>query len=606
MAEITGISIHPAIGIARVGNSEDCFVGPERPGVNPVPEGGYKDEAGKIKKQAARFRVFAKYDDGAVEEYHGPVSWKVELANKKAVARAFASRLQRNANVVGAEERGKLVMEGKAELSSVGDDESISDTVEVVDAGGSPIGPPRRVELGKARIKVDGQLLVLGGSGTAFPVTEPPAPLNRAFNNDEWRDDTSDGRITAKITIDGTPHVSTAWVIVAPPKFAPQLTPIVSLWDRLVDAHVTQSVDEPSYRQHIQPILDRARKMRWVHEKADKHDTYWASDPIEEEWIREHLYKKLKGSGEPGADMPVQETEGRGPDADPEGDRLTGTQLRWMGQWSKGNFTRDWHIVPKSNPSLTPDDLDRAALEACTGAALYPGIEAGQYLLQKKIWNPFPRLNTAVAEPDDAAVAEADGAAAAEPDDLIVVEPGDVTAGMALPWHTDFRACNQDWWPVARPNQVRPQRAPDTYEKWDRQIQTYGRMVDAWHTLGFVIPQGEEFLEVEAADAPYVFVVSPEVAFAAVPEGETETHAVSLEAATGPVAVTLNADPPTGPFSLVSPEEVELQPNTGPQTVEFLVQYNGGTTAEEGELTVHGPRGRDWTVRLRVTPPANV
>ena len=224
---------------------------------------------------------------------------------------------------------------------------------------------------------------MLGGSGEAFSVTTPPAPLRDPFNNDGWCDDTSDGRLTAEITIDGTPYQSTAWLIVAPPKFAPQLTPLVSLWDRLVDAHCKPSDDPPSYTQHIQPILDRGRKMRWVHQRADAHSSDWDSDPIYDEvrslgqLVREYVFQSLKGSGTPGFEMPRQLTIGSLPDPDPDGDRLTDTQLAWMREWSRGNFIRDWNSVSESNTPLTPDGLDQAALEACIGAALYPGIEAG-------------------------------------------------------------------------------------------------------------------------------------------------------------------------------------------------------------------------------------
>jgi hypothetical protein len=56
--EIVRCAIHPAIGLARVGNSpEEFFIGPEVPGPHPVPEGGFKDTAGRIKRQAARFRL---------------------------------------------------------------------------------------------------------------------------------------------------------------------------------------------------------------------------------------------------------------------------------------------------------------------------------------------------------------------------------------------------------------------------------------------------------------------------------------------------------------------------------------------------------------------
>ena len=40
----TVYKIHPAIGIARVGNSPDeFFIGPERIGEHLEPEGGFKD-----------------------------------------------------------------------------------------------------------------------------------------------------------------------------------------------------------------------------------------------------------------------------------------------------------------------------------------------------------------------------------------------------------------------------------------------------------------------------------------------------------------------------------------------------------------------------------
>ena len=51
---IVRAAIHPGIGIARVGNSPDAyFIGPET-NVAPVPDDGYKDAAGAIKRQAAR------------------------------------------------------------------------------------------------------------------------------------------------------------------------------------------------------------------------------------------------------------------------------------------------------------------------------------------------------------------------------------------------------------------------------------------------------------------------------------------------------------------------------------------------------------------------
>ena len=58
-AEITSAAIHPAIGIARIGNSTSgYYLGPELPGTVPLAPDGFKDAFGAIKRQAARFRIY--------------------------------------------------------------------------------------------------------------------------------------------------------------------------------------------------------------------------------------------------------------------------------------------------------------------------------------------------------------------------------------------------------------------------------------------------------------------------------------------------------------------------------------------------------------------
>src|SRR5215469_8252077 len=53
--KIKTIRIHPAIGIARLGNSpESCFIGPEIPGVHPDVS-LYRDREFCLKRQGARF-----------------------------------------------------------------------------------------------------------------------------------------------------------------------------------------------------------------------------------------------------------------------------------------------------------------------------------------------------------------------------------------------------------------------------------------------------------------------------------------------------------------------------------------------------------------------
>jgi hypothetical protein len=95
--EIAYCKIHPGLGIARVGNSPDeFFIAPETPGQLPHPQGGFKDKKGRIKRQAARFRVYAYNAQGeAIAELtaeNADIHWTVQLANKKASYRIFLGR----------------------------------------------------------------------------------------------------------------------------------------------------------------------------------------------------------------------------------------------------------------------------------------------------------------------------------------------------------------------------------------------------------------------------------------------------------------------------------------------------------------------------------
>ena len=57
--EINHIAIYPPVGIARIGNSPEHFLASDLPGESEVPTKGYKDKKGRIKKEVARFRVYA-------------------------------------------------------------------------------------------------------------------------------------------------------------------------------------------------------------------------------------------------------------------------------------------------------------------------------------------------------------------------------------------------------------------------------------------------------------------------------------------------------------------------------------------------------------------
>ena len=98
----TTYKIHPAIGVARVGDSEDYYIGPtsygglptEKDGTTPVTE--FRDKpTNRIRRQAARFSVYV-YDDASpngrparIGVDIADIQWKVHIANKKAGWREF-------------------------------------------------------------------------------------------------------------------------------------------------------------------------------------------------------------------------------------------------------------------------------------------------------------------------------------------------------------------------------------------------------------------------------------------------------------------------------------------------------------------------------------
>jgi hypothetical protein len=241
----TTFEIHPAIGIARVGNSKDCFVGPE-PGGAPPPK--YRDRSGKLLRQAVRFRVFRceRTPKGALKSAteltadQAQISWTVHLVNGKGAAeefppvatrRAIAEPRLRNAGHSG---RGELVIDPGPRTVSASQPRAVFDK-------GTFLGTP--VPLGELRREADGRLLVLGGFGASGSVSPDgrPVPINNFANNDNWYDDMSDGTVGATITLVGggaAIEAVPARVIVAPPDFAPGLANLITLYDVALQAAV--------------------------------------------------------------------------------------------------------------------------------------------------------------------------------------------------------------------------------------------------------------------------------------------------------------------------------------------------------------------------------
>jgi L-Lysine epsilon oxidase N-terminal/L-lysine epsilon oxidase C-terminal domain len=329
--------IHPAIGIARVGDadrggSDFFFIGPEHVGVPAnfdVQAGKFNafKKDGKIKPQAARFRIF-EYEKGADGKFRpkgevklgdgrtSKITWTAHLANRKASFCKFVGQSgavatplfsdypaenMRNPKITGEDERRNRLELDPGPRSIGGGEQGAKD----FSIGRPPLGI---TTLGELRSDAEGHLIVIGGKGKSdfdpgilrADQAQDGEIVNYA-NNDSWFDDISDGPVQARIEIDGAAHdADAAWVLVGPPDFAPSVRSYRTMYDTLVDVIVREiplpaddglfagaladvaamkvawkpdgTLDgfRPSFTRHIYPILVASASMWRVYERRNQ------------------------------------------------------------------------------------------------------------------------------------------------------------------------------------------------------------------------------------------------------------------------------------------------------------------------------------------------
>jgi hypothetical protein len=320
MTTKTVFRIHPTINFARLGTSDEFYLSPETSaglplsgtattGGLPIKAGtesefidseSLRDAEGALKRQGARFRIFA-YDGtgpeaypngGGVEIVPGPlrdgrtlkeIIWTVHLANKKAAAyvvvpsrgveayadgkvpqlrnpsaygdvdaktRLAALMIDPGPRAIAASSAGPVAFDGKT-IASYGDRDQIvqlPDYPQIFPATHhgdlyEPAGPLD--SLGELHTDEKGRLVVLPAKGrTAAMIDEygEPVPLTGDLNNAGWFDDAADGPVSASLVFaDGTTEEAFgAWVICCDPAFAPQIRNVVSIWDDVYDTWVRE------------------------------------------------------------------------------------------------------------------------------------------------------------------------------------------------------------------------------------------------------------------------------------------------------------------------------------------------------------------------------
>lgn len=497
--------IYPSIGVARVGNSPDkFFIGPEVTEPEPLPAHAYRDDEGRLARQAARFRIYGVNAlGGIVRELTGAdtdakIEWQVQLANTKSAWYGFELALDipeaasappttlRNPSV---EDRAQLAITPKPRTVS-----GANAKAERFDDG-EFMG--KKVYLGEIHTDEAGRLVVLGGHGVSASYNGSHAIT--FANNEGWHDDVSDGPVTATVTLNGEPlEVVPSWIVVAPPNYAPQRKSVRTMWDLMRDVAIQAGAlaapARPSFTRDILPLFERMAGLQWVNAGFAAGFGWEGSfdltspgalarlssnGPAERELRRtvSNSFRRYDVDGAspkpwpwlygdamniPPVDSPRQNVE------------LSACQLAMLDQWAAGRFEADYD--PARTPPRSLDDvplaeqgdmLTRAALEFCLADAFHPGCEMTwpvrswsmyaepfRFLHAREGWVP-PTLGT---------VLTSDGVTIPN-GPLTAQTPGGITRWMAVPWQTDTASCRSGYepaydpyvpsfWPARVPNQV--------------------------------------------------------------------------------------------------------------------------------------------------------
>jgi hypothetical protein len=504
--KIVSAAIHPAIGIARVGNSREIdgyYIGPEV-FVSPVLKPGQlRDGNDAIKRQAARFRIYGLNAHGAAVAELTPdnavITWSAHLVNKKSSWYRFDAAMdipltanisvpRRNPSISFAD-RSKLVIDpGRREIAGKN---TLGRTYQF-DTG---VFKGVKVPLGEIRTDENGRLLVLGGYGNSgtpsgAPIFTPSDP--NSFNNaDDWYDDMSDGPITAKVVFQGIElSVKPSWVVVAPPDYAPHTVAWRTMGDLMeqvaIEAGLTTFPAQVLFSKHIYPILGRLTGLQWVN--AGFAAMFGANGALD--MTNPVLIKKLSQSPCPrtGAD-PYQElrrtimdafrpfqNESLNRSAWPWifGDAfgyddtapaiylaLSDIRMTYLKHWTAGNFVDDSDLLARQSAIAIeafpigeqPEILDRASMHFCLADAFHPGCEMTWPMRHATMYTGVFRLRhqpPGWQEPNygdkltQPIVLQPSGP-------LYGSAPGDITRWMAMPWQADTGFCRSGYDPAYDP-----------------------------------------------------------------------------------------------------------------------------------------------------------
>jgi L-lysine epsilon oxidase C-terminal domain/L-Lysine epsilon oxidase N-terminal len=449
------------------------------------------------------------------------------------------------------------------------------------------------IELGQLRLDSKDRLLFVAAPGKAECVTTPKVALSNPsetvdppngpdqgkspltnqfayFNVPGWWDDTCGGEIDVTVTLkDGTvlstrdnvksatdegtrnPHAG-AWIVTAPPKFAPHMYHVVSILDRVYEAFpeaYPYAKQKTNFYRDVYPILAKAVNYGWVSAEAAgvtpetkdaAHGPKQPGDLLSNDYMpafidpsedskptRHMVYDVMRHApgkrgrlvdsllpAPPQRPTSWRNEEFKRAEEDFKMPKLWGSGGKPLQNQQLGNSLpdqflslTDWqldHLREWADGSFEvgalqkPVPLEQLPLaeqpHALDSSALEPTIGGG--------FHPgieFPYLILYQENFAEAFRVNKD------------IEPGSLAAYMSSPWQGDFWSCNVAWWPTQRPDIVfeyDQKNQTRTYKEWFRGYDSngeplsstdgYNQMVYAWSKLGMVLPikaQDGEFLK---------------------------------------------------------------------------------------------------------------
>jgi len=508
---IVKAAIYPPIGVMRVGNSkEEYFIGPlvDEPEVKSDIY-AYRDKTGALKRQAAQFRIYGLNADGeAVKELtmdNASITWHAQLGNQKASWYQFQIALDipdaSNPDIPPSLLRN-IDVKNREDLRIMGTPQKVSNPYET--SGHVFAGKffEESVYLGEMRTDDKGRLIMLGGHGVSANVDGNIAVT--FANNEGWYDDMSDGPVTAEVRYeDETLEVDPAWVICAPPDYAPMQKSVRTMWDLMRDvavrAKMMEAPEKPSFTKDILPIFERMTNLQWVNAgfaaafgwggQFNYTSLEWVerlNDPSAANLeMRRTISNNFRRYGESGAEAPqlwpwlygdavAIPTMG----SERQHSTLSDLQLTFLEQWVKGDFEADFSGFDQDKPKTIddypiheqPDMLTKAAMDFCLADAFHPGCEMTWPMRSSGMYMAPFRLKHAPKKPKTdffyyGSTMNHDVLTMSAGPILGGQVPGGVTRWMAVPWQTDTASCRDGYttkydpylptfWPARVPNNI--------------------------------------------------------------------------------------------------------------------------------------------------------